>query len=131
MENGKLVGFVGIAEDVTNDALREKELWEAKEFAKQANRTKSDFLAMMSHELRTSLNAILGMSQILKTHNLSDKQQGQVDVISQAGQNLLALLNDLLDFVKLEAGKLSFTEETIDLHELVMKIKGDILFVSS
>ncbi|MFK3617251.1 PAS domain-containing protein [Coxiella burnetii] len=130
MENGKLVGFAGIAEDVTNDALREKELWEAKEFAEQANRTKSDFLAMMSHELRTPLNAILGMSQILKTHNLSDEQQGQIDVISQAGQNLLALLNDLLDFAKLEAGKLSFTEETMDLHELVMKIKGDMLLLA-
>ncbi len=85
MENGKLVGFAGIAEDVTDDALREKELWKAKEFAEQANRIKSDFLAMMSHELRTLLKAILGMSQILKTHNLSDEQQGQIDLISQAG----------------------------------------------
>lgn len=123
----KLIGFAGIAEDVTEDALLEKELREAKENAEKANRAKSDFLAMMSHELRTPLNAILGMTQILKTSDLTDEQFDQIEVISQSGQNLLSLLNDLLDFAKLEVGKLSFSKENINLRDLVERLINDML----
>ncbi|WP_423064100.1 PAS domain-containing protein [Candidiatus Paracoxiella cheracis] len=123
----KLIGFAGVAEDITEDVLREKELREAKENAEKANRAKSDFLAMMSHELRTPLNAILGMAQILKTSELNDEQSDQIEVITQSGQNLLSLLNDLLDFAKLEVGKLSFTEEAINIRELVEKLINDML----
>ncbi len=127
MEKGKLLGFAGIAEDVTEDVRRERELRDAKETAEQANRSKSDFLAMMSHELRTPLNAILGMTQILKSSSLSEEQSGQLDVIAQAGQNLLGLLNDLLDFAKLEVGKLSFSSDSVDLRALTSKIIDNML----
>lgn len=126
IEKEKLIGFAGIAEDITADVRRENELREAKEIAEQANRTKSDFLAMMSHELRTPLNAILGMTQILKSSDLSEYQSDQIEVIAQSGQNLLSLLNDLLDFAKLEVGKLSFSEEPINLKQLITQVVDDM-----
>ena len=126
-DKNKLIGFAGIAEDITEDVLREKELREAKENAEKANRAKSDFLAMMSHELRTPLNANLGMAQILETSELTEEQTDQIEVITQSGQNLLALLNDLLDFAKLEMGKLSFNNDLVSLRELIEKVVSDML----
>ena len=125
-ENNMVIGFAGIAEDITAMMLREQELREAKNMAEKANRSKSDFLAMMSHELRTPLNAILGMAQILKTNQLSEEQTDQIDVIAQSGQNLLGLLNDLLDFAKLEVGKLSFKKDVLDIFNLVEKLREDM-----
>lgn len=126
MEKNELIGFCGIAEDVTQDVERENELREAKENAETANRTKSDFLAMMSHELRTPLNAVLGMAQILKTSTLTEEQVDQIDVISQSGHHLLGLLNDLLDFAKLEVGKLSFSRDLVNLQQLITKLIADM-----
>lgn len=126
IEHGKVVGFAGVAEDITADVLKELELREAKENAEKANRAKADFLAMMSHELRTPLNAILGMTQILKASKLNEEQADQMEVIGQSGHHLLSLLNDLLDFAKLEVGKLSFLRESIHLPELVAKILVDL-----
>jgi PAS domain S-box-containing protein len=120
-EQNRFIGFAGIAEDVTNEVLHEKELREAKQRAEVANQAKSDFLAMISHEVRTPLNAILGMAQILKIKNLSEEQFEYVDIISNAGNSLLSLVGDVLDFVRLEAGKLSFSKEPFDLQELVME----------
>ena len=129
-EAGEQIGFAGIAEDITQDALREKSLLEAKEQAEKANQTKFDFLAMMSHELRTPLNAILGMTQILTSFDLGDEFRDKVDVIAQSGQNLLHLLNDILDFAKLEVGKLSFTKEAIPVFCFVEQVVVDMMDVA-
>ncbi|OGO94219.1 MAG: hypothetical protein A3F41_03250 [Coxiella sp. RIFCSPHIGHO2_12_FULL_44_14] len=132
-ENEQCIGYAGIAYDITQimkeadveNQLREQ--WrEAKDHAEKANRAKSDFLAMMSHELRTPLNAILGMAQILKTSSLTEEQRDQLDVIAQSGQHLLILLNDLLDFAKLEVGQLSFTDEPFQLDILVSSLVRDM-----
>lgn len=125
-EAGELLGYAGIADDITEDALREQELRDAKERAENANRAKSDFLAMMSHELRAPLNAILGMAQILRPSSLDEAQRDQVEVIETSGHNLLSLLNDILDFAKLEMGKLSFRNENVDLLSLLRKIQLDL-----
>lgn len=124
---GEISGCAGIAEDITEDVLREKELRQAKETAEKANQAKSDFLAMMSHELRTPLNAILGMAQILNQSKLNRDQEGQLEVITQAGNHLLALLNDILDFTKLEVGKLKFEDENLNLYALIEKLISDIM----
>jgi signal transduction histidine kinase/CheY-like chemotaxis protein len=87
-----------------------------------ANRTKDEFLANMSHELRTPLNSILGMSEILleqKRDPLSDYQNRSIQLIESSGQHLLALINDVLDLSKIEAGKLDFYPEIVDLPELI------------
>lgn len=116
------IGFAGIAEDITKEVLHEQELREAKKRAEVANQAKSDFLAMISHELRTPLNAILGIAQILYGKGLSTDLKDHVDIISNAGNNLLALVNDILDFVKLDAGKLTFMRHPFDLHDLITQI---------
>ncbi|MEG4626570.1 AAA family ATPase [Microcoleus sp. w1-18aA5] len=89
--------------------LQEKniDLQKAEELAKAANSAKSEFLANMSHELRTPLNGILGYTQILKRQkNLADQQKDGLNVISQCGEHLLTLINDILDLSKIEARKM-------------------------
>jgi signal transduction histidine kinase len=108
-----------VVRDITTWKRTERELREAKELAEQANRQKSDFLARISHELRTPLNAIMGFSEVMRTERFgelrNDKYRGYANDIHSSGVHLLALINDLLDLSKVEAGKLelNFTAESI------------------
>lgn len=120
-EKNNIILSVGMAEDVTKEVEYENALREAKEKAELANKAKSDFLAMISHELRTPLNAIMGMSQILKTKMTNDGVCSDLDVIIDAGNSLLSLVSDVLDFARLEVGKLQFAHESICLSELFQR----------
>jgi PAS domain S-box-containing protein len=108
-----------VVRDITTWKRTERELREAKELAEQANRQKSDFLARISHELRTPLNAIMGFSEVMRTERFgelrNDKYRGYANDIHSSGEHLLALINDLLDLSKVEAGKLelNFTAESV------------------
>jgi signal transduction histidine kinase len=85
----------------------------------ESNRLKSDFLATMSHELRTPLNSILGFSDVLvSSQNLNDKQQRWVSNIKSSGEKLLALINDILDLAKIEAGKMQVRLEEFSIHDV-------------
>jgi signal transduction histidine kinase/ActR/RegA family two-component response regulator len=88
------------------------------EAAEAANHAKSAFLATMSHEIRTPLNGVLGMAQAMAASPLSDVQRDRLSVIHQSGEALLAILNDILDLSKIEAGKLELEEIEFDLGEL-------------
>ena len=104
-------------------------LTEARDDAIRANRAKSNFLANVSHELRTPLNAIIGFSEMLGggyCGPLTDKQGEYVGDVHVAAQRLLALINDILDLSKLEAGKHELTEEVIDLAEIVRRSAHDM-----
>jgi len=86
--------------------------------AEAANEAKSAFLATMSHEIRTPLNGVLGMAQAMAAENLSPRQRERLDIIDQSGKALLAILNDILDLSKIEAGKLELEEIEFDLDEV-------------
>ncbi|MBD2431206.1 MULTISPECIES: PAS domain S-box protein [Fischerella] len=107
-QNGEPEYFLAMIEDITKRKQTELELCESKEAAEAGSRAKSEFLATMSHELRTPLNAIMGLSQLLQQEmvgSLNDKQKEYVNCIYSSGEHLLALINDILDLSKVEAGK--------------------------
>lgn len=104
-------------EDITERVKAEDDLKKAKIAAEEANKAKSDFLANMSHEMRTPMNAVLGYSQIMQRDPaLSEEQRRNLAIINRSGEHLLALINDVLDLSKIEAGRVTFDARTFNLH---------------
>lgn len=110
------------ARDVTLQKELEFSLIESKEAAELANRSKSQFLSNMSHELRTPLNAILGFSQLLlmeSTESMDESQVENITEITNAGQHLLKLINEVLDLAKIESGKMTISLEPVSVVEVM------------
>ena len=120
--DGKL--FIGYARDISQRKATEIELIASKENAEVANRAKASFLAMMSHEIRTPLNGVLGILGILQDEDLSPAQQRYVKTANTSGRALLTILNDVLDFSKLEAGKLEFESRPFLIDPLIDSVKS-------
>ncbi|MBN8707710.1 MAG: response regulator [Bacteroidetes bacterium] len=95
-----------ISQDITRRKLTEAALILAKEEAEAASRAKSNFLAMVSHEIRTPLNGILGMANLLLLSKQNDEQLEQIRIILSSGKNLMTIINDILDYSRIEAGKM-------------------------
>jgi PAS domain S-box-containing protein len=120
--SGAITHFIKIGNDITGRKLAERELLRAKEEAEAASVAKSVFLANMSHELRTPLNAIIGFSQVLQEDffgPLTEKQRQYVDNILSSGRHLLALITDILDISKIEAGEMRLDCSKLRLATLV------------
>ncbi|WP_028108537.1 TMAO reductase system sensor histidine kinase/response regulator TorS [Ferrimonas futtsuensis] len=94
----------------------------ATEDAEDASRAKSSFLATISHEIRTPMNGILGMAQLMESENLTTKQKGQLAVIQRSGESLLEVINDVLDYSKIEAGELELAAAPYDLISLAEEV---------
>ncbi|MGB6977465.1 MAG: response regulator [Gammaproteobacteria bacterium] len=122
-QQGKVVGILGVALDITDRKRAEEALKEAKERAEVANRAKSQFLSVASHELRLPLSAILGLTDFLLTDDLTPQErQDYLNSISTAGAHLLSLINDILDFAKLEADKFELAPAQLDLKRLIEEV---------
>lgn len=126
-----LVSFYWILrlrKEIDQRKLTEIELQYAKEEADRANQVKSSFLARMSHEIRTPLNAISGMSYILKKTGLTKTQQNYLDKISSASKDVLEIINDILDFAKIESGKVDLEIISFNLDEILEHIVSIVSF---
>lgn len=113
---------VGVIRDITERKQVEEELRSAKARAEEATRVKSDFLAAMSHDIRTPISGVIGMAGLLLDTDLSREQREYAGMILKSGDNLLGLINDILDFSKIEAGKLDLEIIDFDLRSTVTDI---------
>jgi two-component system sensor histidine kinase BarA len=116
-------------EAITDLESKNRELGYARDLAQDANRTKSEFLANMSHEIRTPINGIKGFISLLGQSRLDSAQRRYVDIILKSTSDLTSIVNEILDFSKMESGKLHIVDEVFDLYEVIEQTR-DILFIN-
>ncbi|HEY1117639.1 MAG TPA: ATP-binding protein [Acidimicrobiales bacterium] len=118
----EVVGVYGIAEDVTERNRLRQELEDARRVAEEASQAKSVFLANMSHEIRTPLTSVLATGELLEEAVTSQEEVRLIGIMRRAGTRLLRLVDDILDFSRVEAGQATLHREVVDLGELVEEV---------
>lgn len=139
--DGSIFEYQAVGHDITGRKEFESALRQAKEAAESADRAKSEFLAIVSHEIRTPINGVVGFSRLLRESSLNDEQSGYVETIHRCGLNLETLVTDILDLSKIEAGRLEISrspfsltdclDDVLNLHMPVAKEAGVVLRVES
>ena len=122
-ENGRPVAIQGIARDITERRKYEEQLRVAKDAAEAASQTKSEFMANMSHEIRTPMNAVIGLTELVLDSQLSSTQREYLSLVLKSANSLMSIINDVLDFSKIESGKIEILPANFELREII----GDTL----
>ena len=120
--DNKVVGILGVVNDITERKHDEQRLIQARVAAEAANRAKSEFLANMSHEIRTPLNGVIGMLDLLDGDALDPERRSMLDTARSSADALLTLINDVLDFSKIEAGKLALEQIDFEISPIVEEV---------
>jgi PAS domain S-box-containing protein len=127
-DNGKVEKYIETIIDITAKKKAELELIDAKEEALQLSRAKDMFIGVMSHEIRTPLNAVIGMSHLLLDDNPLDSQKENLSVLKFSAENLMTLINDVLDFTKIETGNIELEKARVDIRDMVQGIIGSMKY---
>lgn len=122
--NGRIISSIGSFLDISDSKNMQNNLEYLKDKAEKANAIKSEFLANMSHEIRTPMNAILGLTHIVLDMELGNKQRQYLKKIYNSSKSLLNILNDILDYSKIEAGKIDILDEPFDIENLLENVFG-------
>ncbi|MBK0381204.1 PAS domain S-box protein [Mucilaginibacter segetis] len=119
---GKVDKYIEVIIDITSKKKAELELVAAKEEALQLSRAKDMFISVMSHEIRTPLNAVIGMSHLLLEDNPLESQKENLSILKFSAENLMTLINDVLDFTKIETGNIELEKAKVDIREMIKGI---------
>ena len=120
---GRVTQILGVVQNITDNKNFEEQLILAKQDAEEALRAKALFLSTMSHEIRTPMNAVIGITHLLLQENPKTEQLENLNTLKFSSEKLLSLINDILDYNKIEAGKLSFEEIDFNLREFLNNVK--------
>jgi len=129
-DKGKIVGSVGMLQDITDRKRSNEMILQAKLAAEEANSAKSVFLAKMSHEVRTPMNAIIGMIDMTLDTPLNEEQKDNLRVAKDAADNLLSLINDILDLSRAQAGKVVVEEIEINVPDVVKNVCKGLMVIA-
>ncbi|MDB5128431.1 PAS domain-containing protein [Mucilaginibacter sp.] len=127
-DNGRVDKYIETIIDITAKKKAELELISAKEEALQLSRAKDMFIGVMSHEIRTPLNAVIGMSHLLLNDNPLESQKENLSILKFSAENLMTLINDVLDFTKIETGNVELEIARLDIRDMIQSIIGSMKY---
>ncbi|OOQ59152.1 PAS domain S-box protein [Mucilaginibacter pedocola] len=125
---GKVDKYIEVIIDITAKKKAELELIAAKEEALALSRAKDMFIGVMSHEIRTPLNAVIGMSHILLNDNPLESQKENLSILKFSAENLMTLINDVLDFTKIETGNIQLEKANVDMRDMVAGVTASMQY---